>query len=97
LKFPKLEVGSIHVNPVYPDYFVVFKSEVLRKDDKSRFKFKNYINLEDRDNIQKTMNLLSQNKNSDDDSDLNEDLLFERAIAKMRKDKEFNVGKSLVS
>lgn len=82
-------MGSIHVNPVYPDYFVVFKSDVVHE----KFKFKNYVNQEDRDNIQKAMNSITQNYDSEEDSDLNDNLLFEKAIAKMRREKEYNIGR----
>jgi hypothetical protein len=81
------------VNPVYPDYFVVFKSEVVH----SKFQFKNYINQEDRENVQKTMNHLRQNIGDDEDSDINEDLIFEKAIAMMRKEKEYNIGKLMLA
>lgn len=68
----------------------MFKSDVVNE----KFKFINYVNQEDKDSIQKAMHSITQNYDPEDsDSELNDNLLFEKAIAKMRREKEYNIGR----
>ena len=83
MPIPDVGISSIDVNPVFPDYFWVIKSNVVDK----KFKIKNYVNQEDLENIQLTMNEILARGEYKKKKDV-----FELAIEEMRQKADFNIG-----
>lgn len=76
------------MNPIKPDYFCVSKKRVV--DD--RFKFINYVNVEDLSNLQSQINLIESEAGYSPDVDD----VFELALQKMRQEKDYNIGMSFL-